>query len=162
MKRNPYFLAIGLLACAISQSQTLYKCSTEVGGTEYRNSPCEKSQRSAGAIHKGTVTSIASVAPVASVPPGTAGSSNADSKPGLDALLNPIKALRDDAAPIDKVAFGVCKSEGGFYVEGAGCLSEAPKNHNPLIGEANMRDICQKTGQAYVPKLNDCVKQVKK
>jgi hypothetical protein len=159
--------AIALLSATPTWGQTLYKCSTASGSTEYRNSPCEKGQRSAGAVNQGTVTTLkapAIPAPATPAPatPETASGDSTLSKLGLSGLLNPVKALRDDAAPIDKVAIGVCNSEGGFYVEGAGCISEPPKNRNPLIPEAKMRDICQQTGKIYAQPLNDCVKAVKK
>jgi hypothetical protein len=141
------------------QAQSLYKCSTPEGGTEYRNTPCEKSQRGAGAINKGTVTTVTSTSS-----PSLAASDtpSAFGLIGLSSLSNPIKAMRDDAAPIDTMAIGLCKSEGGYYVQGAGCLSEPPKNRNPAIGESKMRDICKQTGQTYVKQLNDCVAAAKK
>jgi hypothetical protein len=158
-------LLLGLAFVIASQSQTLYKCSTASGGTEYRNSPCEKGQASKGAVNKGTVTSISPSADSASpTSPSASSPSKGESTLsvlGLNALLNPIKAMRDDAAPVDGVAAGLCKSEGGFYVEGAGCLSQPPKNRNPLIGEAKMRDICKQTTQTYVKALNDCVSATK-
>ncbi len=163
MNRVSSLLLIGLACVNVTQAQTLYKCTTPSGSTEYRNSPCESGQRSAGAVNKGTVTSMTPSAPSPSAtaaPPAAAGDRTLG-KLGLEGLLNPIKAMRDDAAPIDKVAQGLCKSEGGFYVEGAGCLSEVPKNRNPLIGEVKMREICQKIGKTYVPPLNDCVKTAK-
>jgi hypothetical protein len=145
-------LTMAVLVTGTAQAQTLHKCTTPSGDTEYRNSPCAAGQRSAGAVNRGTVTTMS--------PSNPAPAANKDAikvPTGLDGLFNPIKAMRDDAAPIDKMAFGMCKSEGGHYVEGAGCLSEAPKNRNPLIGEVKMREICQQTGKPYVKALNDCV-----
>jgi hypothetical protein len=158
MKISPYWLIIAYAVCASSQAQQLYKCSTDTGATEYRNSPCEKGQRSAGPVNKGTVTAVTSSAPSDSA----AGSESTLSKLGLEVLANPIKAMRDDAAPLDAAAINACKNDNGFYVEGAGCMSEAPKNRNPLIGAAKMREICKKTNQTYVKALNDCVAVAKK
>jgi hypothetical protein len=147
-----------------AQAQQLYKCSTTSGGTEYRNSPCEKGQRSAGSVNKGTVTTIpptGSASAVLDTPtPGSSLGLGLGST--LEALKNPIQAMRNDAAPIDKMAFGMCKSEGGHYVQGAGCLSEPPKNKNPAIGEAKMREVCKQSGQHYIQPLNDCVRELKK
>jgi hypothetical protein len=158
MKPAFYFLCFFSAFTATLHAQTMYKCSTVEGGTEYRNSPCEKGQRSAGAINKGTVTTVV---------PSSNSASTATNEPStgafnLGVLSNPIKAMREDAAPIDTMAIGLCKSEGGYYVQDAGCLSEPPKNRNPAIGEAKMRDICKQTGQTYVKQLNDCVAVVKK
>ncbi len=158
MKPVIYLLCLFTAFSASMHAQTMYKCSTALGGTEYRNSPCEKGQRNAGAINKGTVTSVA---------PSSSATSTAATEPttgafNLGVLNNPIKAMRDDAAPVDNMAIGLCKSEGGYYVQGAGCLSEPPKNRNPAISEAKMRDICKQTGQTYVKQLNDCVAVVKK
>jgi Domain of unknown function (DUF4124) len=160
MKSAIYLLYFFSAFTATLHAQTMYKCGTAEGGTEYRNSPCEKGQRSAGAINKGTVTTVApstSPSPAASDAPASGFGLGA-----LSGLSNPIKAMRDDAAPVDNMAIGLCKSEGGYYVQGAGCLSEPPKNRNPAIGEAKMRDICKQTGQTYVKQLNDCVAAAKK
>jgi hypothetical protein len=165
MKTLACTFLFGLSLVATAQAQTLHKCSTANGGTEYRNSPCEKGQASKGAVNKGTVTSLSpsadtAAAPSASASPAAKGESTL-SVLGLNALLNPVKAMRGDNAPIDTVAIGLCKSEGGFYVEGAGCMSQPPKNRNPMIGEAKMRGICKQTAQTYVKALNDCISAAK-
>ena len=158
MKPVIYLLCLFTTILASLHAQTMYKCTMTLGGTEYRNSPCEKGQRNAGAINKGTVTTVA---------PSSTASSTAAVEPTIGAfnlgvLSNPIKAMRNDAAPLDTIAIGLCTSEGGYYVQGAGCLSEPPKNRNPAIGESKIRDICTQTGQIYVKQLNDCVTTVKK
>lgn len=119
---------------------------------EYRNSPCEASQKNAGALKGGAVSNLPYTSPAA--PQAEAATSGFFA---LDKLTNPIKAMRDNHPPIDTLAAGECRSQGGFYVEGAGCLEQAPSNRNPAIGETKMRNICSKLARNYVKALNDCV-----
>ena len=146
------FWLAALLCAAPASAQSLYKCTTPQGSVEYRNSPCEAGQKNAGPVQKGSVSSVPAAAPAASGNAAPVGSLLS-----LDKLGNPIKALRDQNAPIDTVAAGECRSSGGHYVQGAGCLDAPPSNRNPAIGEVKMREICGKLAKVYIKVLNDCL-----
>ncbi len=153
---NRYFtIVIAALALQLTPTaaQSLYKCTTPQGSVEYRNSPCEAGQKNAGSVQKGAVTSLPSSAP----PAPNSNSGTVGGFLSLDKISNPVKALREDSAPIDKVEAGLCRNNGGHFVQGAGCLDSPPSNRNPSIGEPKMREICKKLDKSYIKALNDCV-----
>lgn len=146
-----------VLFCQTSPAQTLYKCQTAQGGVEYRNSPCESSQRNAGPVNRGSVTTIPSTAPAADKSDDNSASST-DKQSALEAInkYNPILMMRSNAKPLDAQAISDCKMEKKYYVQDVGCLDSPPSNRNPHISAGKMKDVCDKLKRRYIAVLNDC------
>ena len=147
---------VGLSLSSHSGAQALFKCKNTQGAIEYRNTACESNQRDAGAVKSGTVTQVPSNADADGKKTESIAETIGLGKFDLS-KFNPVGAIREHAlGSYDAVAAGECRSQGGHYFEGAGCLSHAAKNLNPGIGESKMRVICDKLGKRYVKLLNEC------
>lgn len=144
-------------------AQNLYKCEDAQGKLEYRNAPCDAAQKNAGSVKGGSVTTMKSSdtasASSAANKAGNAGNvSNAASAPNSlqEKAAALMKSLKGQAAPIDTTEIALCRSQGKHWVEGMGCINEAPHNKNPAISSGKMQEICSKTGRKYSSAFNEC------